>query len=148
MAKSRKLTPEPTNQPRIPYLGEKVAVGAGSSIWTVNKVSSDGSEVSLHVEGTNLERFRVPVADLYFVDAPRPSAPPKSVKPAIPVEEIRERLANAQHSSMDQLSGDIAILKKYLKSKGVDATDELDRLCKATEQRWADAVESIEGMLE
>ena len=147
MAKSRKITPEPTNQPRIPYLGEKVTVGTGSSVWTVNKVSSDGSEVSLHIEGTNLERFRVPAADLNFVDAPRPSAPPKPVKPAIPVEEIRERLANAQHASMDQLSGDIAILKKYLKSEGIDAADELDGLCKATEQGWEDAVEAISKLL-
>lgn len=46
--------------------------------------------------------------------------------------------------------GDIAILKKDLKSKSVpsDAADELDRLCKATEARLGDAVESmIEGML-
>ena len=71
--------------------------------------------------------------------------PPKPAKPAIDVDEVHERLVSAQHSSMDQLSGDIAILKKYLKSKGIRASsiDALDDLCEATEKRWAEVVETI-----
>jgi hypothetical protein len=39
---------------------------------------------------------------------------------------------------MDQLSGDIAIPKKYLKTKRVaaDAAEQLDRLCKDTDESW------------
>ena len=69
----------------------------------------------------------------------------KPAKPTIDVKAVREHLITAQHSSMDQLSGDIAILKKYLRSKGIrsSAIDELDDLCEATEKRWAAVVEEI-----
>lgn len=51
---------------------------------------------------------------------------------------------------MDQLSGDIAILKKYLKSKNLpaEAADELDRLCKDTEENWRAVVAKIAELLE
>jgi hypothetical protein len=62
---------------------------------------------------------------------------------------VRERIANAQQSSIDQFSGDIAILKKYLKRKGIDqvALEELDSLSEDMEKRWNAAVETISGML-
>jgi hypothetical protein len=62
---------------------------------------------------------------------------------------VREPIANAQQSSIDQFSGDIAILKKYLKSKGIYqvALEELDSLCEDMEKRWNAAVETISGML-
>jgi hypothetical protein len=123
-------------------------LGNSSSIYVVTRASTDGKDVDLNLEGTSMERFRVPVGDLKFVDlAPRP--PAKPAKPSINVEEVRERLTTAQHSSMDQLSGDIAVLKKYLKSKGVHAkaAEELDRLCKDTEERWRTAVAKIDELL-
>jgi hypothetical protein len=48
------------------------------------------------------------------------------------------------------LRDDIAILKKYLKSRGVpaDAAAELDRLCKVSEEKWSDAIKSISNLLE
>ena len=50
----------------------------------------------------------------------------------------------------DHLNGEIAILKKYLKSKGVSqsASGPLDEFCKATEAGWKDAVEAIDKALE
>ena len=79
-----------------------------------------------------------------------PSRSSKPSNPAINLEEVRERITTAQQSSIDQFRGDIAILKKYLKSKGIeqDALDELDQLCNDTEKRWRAAVETIEGLLE
>jgi Tfp pilus assembly protein PilO len=58
--------------------------------------------------------------------------------------------ATAQQSSVDQFSGDIAILKKYLKSKGIEAAvlEELDSLCEDMEKRWLAAFEPIESLLE
>jgi hypothetical protein len=48
------------------------------------------------------------------------------------------------------LSGDIAVLKKYLKSKGVapEAAEELDHLCNDTEESWRDAAAKIAELLE
>ena len=138
-ARTQAATPEP---PPAPQVGDRVTLGTSDTVYIVTRASSNGKDVDLNLTGTNIERFRVPVDDLKFVDlAPRP--PAKPAKPTINVEEVRERLATAQHASMDQLGGDIAILKKYLKSKGIDAAEELDRLCRQTESRWADAIEAI-----
>lgn len=51
---------------------------------------------------------------------------------------------------MDQFSGEIAVLKKYLRSKRVpaDAIEELDSLCKDTESRWKVASKRISELLE
>jgi hypothetical protein len=47
-----------------------------------------------------------------------------------------EHVAVVQHSVLDHLSGELAILKKYLKTKHVraDAGEELDTLCKKHEE--------------
>ena len=126
-----------------------VTLGSSDTVFIVTRASSDGKDVDLNFPGTNIERFRVPTEDLKFVDL-APRATSKPAKPSVNVEEVRERLATVQQSSIDQLSGDIAILKKYLKSMGVsaDAADELDRLCKATEKSWAAASEAILNLLE
>jgi hypothetical protein len=74
----------------------------------------------------------------------------KPSKPQIDIEEVRERIATARQSSVDQFSGDFAVLKKYLKSKGIEAAalEELDSLCEDMEKRWSAAVEAIAVMLE
>ena len=146
--KLNKATAEHANA-RVPSLGERVSIGSSGTVFTITRVSE--KDVDLQLPGTNIERFRVPVDDLRYVDAPKePSRSSKPAKPAINLEEVRERIATAQQSSIDQFSGDIAILKKYLKSKGIeqDALDELDQLCNDTEKRWRAAVETIEGLLE
>jgi hypothetical protein len=73
----------------------------------------------------------------------------KPNKPEVNLEEIREHIATAQHSSINQFSGDIAILKKYLKGKGIEAAvlKELDSLCEDLEESWKSAAEAISKML-
>jgi hypothetical protein len=141
-AKSRAAQPE---TPPPPTVGDKVTFSQSDTVYTVSRVSPSGTQVDLRLEGTNIERFRVPVADLDFLDRPMRRQPPKPTKPVIDVEAVREQLTTVQHSSMDQLSGDIAVLKKHLRSEGVSvrAVEELDDLCEATEKRWAAAVEEI-----
>jgi hypothetical protein len=134
-----------------PQVGDRVTLGT-ETIYTVTRASQNGSDVDLQTPGTNLYRYRVPIGDLKPVDTVREPSRPTS-KPAqksVDVEAVREHLANAQHSSVDQFSGDIAILKKYLKSKGIDAValEELDNLCEDMEKRWNAAVETISGLLE
>src|ERR1700733_7795638 len=104
-----------------PQVGDRVTLGA-ETIYTVTRASQNGSDVDLQTPGTNLYRYRVPIGDLKPVDPVRePSRQAsKSAKTSVDVDAIREHLANAQHSSVDQFSGDIAILKKYLKGKGID----------------------------
>ena len=146
--KPNKTTAEHANA-RIPGLGERVSIGSSGTVFSITRVSE--KDVDLQLPGTNIERFRVPVDDLQYLDAPKEaSRSSKPAKPAINLEEVRERIATAQQSSIDQFSGDIAILKRYLKSKGIehDALDELDQLCNDTEKRWRAAVETIEGLLE
>jgi hypothetical protein len=134
-----------------PQVGDRVTLGT-EIIYTVTRASQNGSDVDLQTPGTNLYRYRVPIGDLKPVDAVRQpsSAPSERAKPSINMEEVRERIANAQQSSVDQFSGDIAILKKYLKSKGIEAAalEELDSLCEDMEKRWSAAVEVIKEMLE
>jgi hypothetical protein len=94
-------------------------------------------------------RFRVPVTDLNFVEKEQPREASKPTKPVINIEEIRERITTAQHSSVDQFSGDIAVLKKYLRSKGIEAAiiQELDGLCEDMEERWKTAIKTISKLL-
>jgi hypothetical protein len=148
MAKSRKeaAAPDATLEPRI---GDRVSIGSSDTIYIITRASADGKDVDVNLPGTSLERFRVPVEDLKFIDL-APRTPSKPAKPSINIEEVRERLATAQHTSMDQLSGDVAVLKKYLKSKRVpaEAAEELDRLCKDAVETWRTAVAKIAELLE
>jgi hypothetical protein len=123
-------------------------VGSGSTVWTILFVSYSGKEVGLHVPKTKLERFRVPVSDLNFVDDPRPSKPKEPEKPKIDAEEVREHFAAVQHSMVEHRQGEVAVLKKWLRSKGVSAGETLDEFADAAETSWKEAVESIDGLLE
>jgi hypothetical protein len=131
---------------RVPTVGERVSIGSSPTVFSITRVS--GKDVDLQLPGTVVERFRVPVDDLRYIDEPK--AVSKPTKPHINLEEVRERIATAQQNSIDQFSGDIAILKKYLKSKSVpaEAAEELDRLCEDTEERWQAAVAKIAELLE
>jgi hypothetical protein len=145
--KPNETTAEHTNA-RLPSLGERVSIGSSGTVFSITRVSD--KDVDLQLPGTNIERFRVPVADLRYLDAPKePSRSSKPAKPAVNLEEVREQIATAQQSSIDQFSGDIAVLKKYLKSKGIDqaAVDELDDLCVDMEKKWHATVETIQDLL-
>ena len=125
-----------------------MSIGSSRTVFSITRVSE--KDVDLQLPSTNIERFRVPVDDLRYLDAPKePSRSSKPAKPAVNLEEVRERITTAQQNSIDQFCGDIAILKKYLKSKSIDqdALDELDDLCNDTEKRWHATVETIEVLL-
>lgn len=90
----------------------------------------------------------MPVSDLSLVEKV-PCAAAKPAKPAFDAEEIREHIAIVQHKAIDELSGEIAILKKYLKSKRAppEATDNL-AFCKQQEEAWEAIVAKISELLE
>jgi hypothetical protein len=52
------------------YVGARVILDGSDSVYEITRVSSDGTQVDICLRGTNLERFRVPVAGLKFVGSP------------------------------------------------------------------------------
>ncbi len=132
-----------------PVVGDIVTVGTGKSELRITKVYDNGQAVDLELPGTNLERFRVPVEDLNFVER-QPRKPKEPEKPKIDVEEVREHIDAVHHSIIEHINGEIAVLKKYLKSKGVTSSSagSLDEFCRTTEAGWKDAVEAIDKALE
>lgn len=136
----------------LPQVGDKVTFTDSKvgMVYEITRVSDEGREVDVHIPGTNLERFRVNPKELTFVERREPSRPSKPPKPAFDVAELTERMATVQHSSMDQFSDEIAVLKKHLKSKRVpeEVVEELDSLCKDTESRWKAASKRIAELLE
>lgn len=134
-----------------PQVGHRVTMGT-EVVYSITRVSMDGRDVDLEMPGTNVQRFRVSVDVLKSIDPVHEPgrAISKPNKPEVNLEEIQERIATAQHSSINQFSGDIAILKKYLKSKGIEAAalKELDSLCEGLEESWKAAAEAISKMLE
>lgn len=53
---------------RIPKIGDKVIPRNSQSVYTVWSVSHDGTEVNLEIKGTLVNRYRVPVRDLRWVE--------------------------------------------------------------------------------
>jgi hypothetical protein len=51
---------------RIPKVGDKVIPRGSQSVYTIWQVYED--EVNIHIEGTLIERYRVPVRDLTWVE--------------------------------------------------------------------------------
>jgi hypothetical protein len=116
-------------QARVPIYGERVRRSGSDMEYEITYVSPDNTYVNIGIPRTNFEHRHVAVAALIFVEESR--TPPKPTRPAYNIEAIEERLAVAQHSSVQELSGEIAILKKYLRTKHVpeQALEELDALC-------------------
>jgi len=96
------------SEERAPLPGDRVTVSNGSTVWTILSVSHSGKEFGLHVPNTKLERFRVPVSDLIFVDSPRPPKPREQEKPKFDIEKVREHLASVHHSMIEHLQGEVA----------------------------------------
>jgi hypothetical protein len=46
------------------------------------------------------------------------------------------------------VQGELAALKKFLRSKGVSAAEDLDGFAEGVEKSWKDAVEAIEEKLD
>ncbi len=87
-----------------PFVGDIVTVGNGKSELRITKVYDDGKEVNLELPGTNLERFRVLVEDLNFVERQPRTKPKEPEKPKIDVEEVREHIAAVHHSIIEHLT--------------------------------------------
>jgi hypothetical protein len=54
-------------KPRTPKVGDKVIPKGSELVYTIWQVYEDG-EVNIHVEGTLVERYRVQVRDLTWVE--------------------------------------------------------------------------------
>jgi hypothetical protein len=92
MAKRRQAAaPEPSP---VPQVGDKVRPGRSEMVYEISHVSKEDNEVNLHVPGTSLERFRVPVSDLTFVERKTPaktSNPFTTPEPTLDIAEVLEK---------------------------------------------------------
>jgi hypothetical protein len=151
MAK-RKQTAEP-EPPPMPRLGDKVKPGRSEMVYEISRVSPDGSDVDLHVPGTNLERFRVRTDTLTFIERkppPKTSNPFTTCEPEIDTAEVMERIATIQQESLKRLDDDVDILKAYLKTQGAPkaAISTLESLTVEQHMSWKKAVKKIEELLD
>lgn len=87
------------------------------------------------------------VDDLMFVDRVS-RTPEKPAKPKLDVEAVRERIEQAKHSIVDHIYGEIAALKKFLRSKEVSTDEPLDEFRDAIEASWRTTVEAVEQKLD
>jgi len=150
-ALSQNSQSKPTRQAeaQIPEVGDRVTI-TGSKIGTVFLVTQVGNgTATLNIPGTNFNRYNVPFSDLEFVEKV-PRSTPRPVAPAFNAEEIRERIDNIRHKAVDELSGELAILKKYLQSKQVPAkaSEHIDAFCDQQERAWQSLIEKISKLLD
>jgi hypothetical protein len=71
-------------------------------------------------------------------------------QPKVDVSEVRKFLQKARQKDLVQFEKQVVILKNFVKKMGVpsEAAKELDELRMDIQDRWAVALESIDGMLE
>jgi hypothetical protein len=84
-------------------------------VYEVSKVHYGGNEVDLHVPGTNLQRFRVPVENITFVERKPPartSNPFTSPEPTFDAGEVLERIRAVERENVKRLEDEIAILTR------------------------------------
>jgi uncharacterized protein YihD (DUF1040 family) len=151
MAKPRIQTAAP-DPPPVPQVGDKVRPGRSEMVYEISHVSKEGDEVNLHVRGTNLQRFRVPVSDLTFVErkAPARTANPfTNPEPTLDIAEMLEKIATVQQENLQRLDDDIEILTKYLKAEDAPkaAISILEGMSTKQHDSWKTAVERIEELL-
>ncbi len=142
---------EPARQPEapVPEVGDRVTI-ITSKIGTVFLVTQVGNgTATLNIPGTNFNRYNVPFSDLSFVEKV-PRSAPRPAEPAFNAEEIRERIDTIRLKAMDDLSGELAILKKYLQSKRVPAkaSEHIDAFCDQQERAWETLSDKISKLLE
>jgi hypothetical protein len=98
MAKTRKKAAAP-EAPIEPQVGDKVTVGTG--VYEIIRVHYGGDEVDLQFPGTNLMRFRVPIAKLTYVERKPPaknSNPFTNPEPTLDAGEVLERIRTVELS--------------------------------------------------
>jgi hypothetical protein len=119
--------------------------------YEISHVSKEGDEVNLHVPGTNLQRFRVPVSDLTFVERKPPartSNPFTTPEPTLDTAEVLEKIATVQRENLQRLEDDIAILTKYLKAEGAPkaAISILEGMSNEQRESWKTAVGRVSSL--
>jgi hypothetical protein len=151
MAKARKKEVIP-DAPPTPQVGDKVYPANSEMLYEISHVSHDGTEVNLHVPGTNLERFRVRTDSLTFAERKPPartSNPFTSPEPVFDGGELLERIETVQRESLEQSDGDIDILKAYLKTQRApkEAIEALEDLTVDQHKAWKIAIGKIKKVL-
>jgi hypothetical protein len=151
MAKPRKKAAAP-EAPPAPQVGDKVRPDQSVMVYEIPKVHHGGEEVDLHVPGTNLMRFRMPLERITFVERKPPariSNPFTTPEPAFDSGEVLERIRTVERDNLQRLKEDVAILTKYLKTQDVPkAIDALEGLNSEQQESWKTTVERIEELLE
>ena len=149
LAEKSQTKPAPEPEAPLPEVGDRVTINT-SKIGTEFLVTQVGEDkVTLNIPGTNFNRYNVPFSELNFVEKV-PRASPKPAEPTFNAEEIRERIENVHHKAMDELSGELAILKKYLQTKQVPAktSEYIDAFCDEQHQAWQALAGKISKLLE
>jgi hypothetical protein len=150
MAKRKQVAaPEP---PPVPQVGDKVTIPRSELTFEISHVSREGDDVNLQVPGTNLERFRVPLSDLTFVERKAPtrtSNPFTDPEPVFDAGELLERIETVQRESLKQSDDDIDILKAYLKTQRAPkaAIEALEGLTVEQHVSWKNAMEKVKKAL-
>jgi hypothetical protein len=151
MAKRKQAAaPEP---PPVPQVGDKVTIPRSELVFEISHVSKEGDDVNLHVPGTNLERFRVRVSDLTFVERKTPartSNPFTNPEPTFDAGEMMERIATIKGENLKRLDDDVDILKAYLKTQHAPKAviEALESLTVEQHVSWKKAVDRIKKLLE
>ncbi len=149
LAEQPQSKPAHEEESPVPEVGDRVSI-TNSKIGTVFLITQVGNgTATLNIPGTNFNRYNVPFSDLSFVEkVPRSS--PKPAAPAFNANEIRERVDNVRHKAMEELSGELAILKKYLQSKQVPAkaSEHIDAFCDQQERAWEALSDKISKLLD
>lgn len=149
LAEQSQSIPASQTETPLPEVGDRVAITT-SKIGTVFLVTQIGNgTATLNIPGTNFNRYNVPFSDLSFVEKV-PRSAPKPAMPAFNANDIRERVDNLRHKAMDELSGELAILKKYLQSKQVPAkaSEHIDAFCDQQERAWEALSDKISKLLD
>jgi hypothetical protein len=139
--------------PPAPQVGDKVKPYSSEMVYEISKVHHGGDEVDLHGPGTNLQRFRVPVDKITFVERKPPartSNPFTNPEPMPDAGEALERIATVKDENLKRLDDDIDILKAYLKTQHAPnaAIEALEGLTVEQHVSWKKAIDRIKKLLE
>jgi len=136
----------------LPNIGDQVRIDGSETIYLVTAISPDDREVNLNLPGTNLERYRVSVDDLDYVQrvARAQSGKSRPPKPTWTVEQVRKEIEKAKVSTEESLERELSILNKYLKDKGVPSVvaDELEKMSQDVQSGWDEVLEGLADLLE
>jgi hypothetical protein len=146
MAKPRKkASPPQPPQPRIPVIGERVRRPGSDTEFEITFVSVDYRQVHIGIPLTKFEYRNVEASTLTYLEqwAARPA------KPYVDVELVMEHVASVQSTALRNLAGELATLKKFLKSMRVpaEAVEELDTIREQQEEAWDSTIAKIRNML-